>query len=141
MLLDRAALYGDNSDKRCYSPSFQKRSGTVPAWKEAAMREVEEAVLDALKGRSKENPLTRSELREITGKRDSRARAVIQSLREQGYRIGSSGRYKGYWIASSPEEYKAIRAELCHKANTINKIVRAMDAHTDGQEEWQIQDI
>lgn len=98
------------------------------------MREIEKAVLETLQDKSKENPLTRTELRQIVGSRDSNARAVIQSLRSQGFRIVSSAGSKGYWIATDTEEYKAFRAEYIRKASTIINNIKAMDAYTEGQE-------
>ncbi len=99
------------------------------------MREIEKAVLETLFERTKENPLTRTELRQMVGSRDSNARAVIQSLRSMGYRIASSAGGKGYWYCADLEEYKAFRAEYIRKAATIINIVKAMDAYTEGQEE------
>ena len=104
------------------------------------MQDIEEVVLEALEGRTKKNPLTRKELSEITGRKDRGARSIIHNLREQGYRIASSASNKGYWMANDPEDYKVLCAELTSKAATILRIIRAMDARTEGQEEWQIQD-
>lgn len=98
------------------------------------MREIEKAVLETLQDKSKENPLTRTELRQIVGSRDSNARAVIQSLRSQGFRIVSSAGSKGYWIATDPEEYISFRREYAKKAITIFNNLKAMDAYTEGQE-------
>lgn len=98
------------------------------------MCEIEETVLEAIRERSKEDPLTRSELKSIVQKRDSNARGVIQSLREQGYRIASSAGSKGYWIAEDEADYKAFRAEYISKALTILRIIVAMDNYIEGQD-------
>ena len=98
------------------------------------MREIEKAVLQEVVWRTKENPLTRTELRQMVGAKDSNARAVIQSLRSMGYRIASSAGGKGYWYCADTEEYKAFRAEYIRKASTIINNIKAMDAYTEGQE-------
>lgn len=99
------------------------------------MNLTEEMVLEALKTKSKKDPLTRRELKQITGmSRDSNARSVIKNLRSQGFRILSSSQAKGYWIAESEEDYKEFCREYSSKAYTILNILRAMDAHTEGQQ-------
>lgn len=98
------------------------------------MREVEQLVLDTLQERTKDNPLTRQELKTLTQEKDSNARRVIQALRSQGYRIASSASNAGYWIATTESEYRAFVAEYASKAYTILGIVRAMDEHIEGQQ-------
>ncbi len=98
------------------------------------MREIEKAVLETLQDKSKENPLTRTELRQIVGAKDRTARMLIESLRSQGFRVCSSANRKGYWMAEDEEDYKAFRREYGSKSNTIQKNIKAMDAYTEGQE-------
>ena len=98
------------------------------------MQDIEALVLETLKERTKENPLTRTELKQIVGTKDSHSRGVIQSLRSQGYRIVSSAGAKGYWITHDEAEYKAFRREYLKKANTIVHNVVKMDRFTEGQE-------
>lgn len=97
------------------------------------MRKIEEDVLEALKARTKDNPLLRSDLKVIVGSRDSNARGVIQSLRSQGYRVCSSAGHKGYWLAESDGDYNAFRTELMSKANTIYENIKAMDTYLPDQ--------
>ncbi len=98
------------------------------------MREIEKAVLETLQERSKENPLTRTELRQITKTKDRTSRTLIENLRSQGFRVCSSANAKGYWMAESEEDYKAFRREYGSKSSTIQKNIKAMDAYTEGQE-------
>lgn len=98
------------------------------------MREVEKTVLEALQGRDKDHPLTRSELRQIVGTRDSAARGVIQSLRYQGYRIVGTASAKGYWFAQDESEFKAFLREYTKKGYTIIEIGRRMEGYTEGQQ-------
>ena len=102
------------------------------------MSDIEALVLDSLRGRTKENPLTRRELKEIVGTKDSRSRGVIQSLRAQGYRIVSFANAEGYWITHDEAEYKAFRKEYLKKANTIVHNVVRMDRYTEGQEKLEV---
>lgn len=94
---------------------------------------LEETVLDALRSASKETPLTRNQLRELTGMKDSRARDVIGRLRDRGCRIVGSAGAKGYWIAESESDYLSFRREYERKALTFLSRIVAMDAYTEGQ--------
>ena len=98
------------------------------------MQDIEAIVLEALKDRTKENPLTRTELRQLVGTRDSNARGVIQSLRSHGYRIVSSAGARGYWITHDEVEYRAFIEEYGKKARTILHNIRKMNQFTEGQE-------
>ena len=98
------------------------------------MQEIEALVLDTLRDRSKENPLTRAELKQIVGTKDRRAREIIESLRSQGYRIVSTASAKGYWLARDEVEYRAFSAEYGKKAYTIMHNIHMMDQYTEGQE-------
>lgn len=93
----------------------------------------EQTVLDALKECSKENPLTRSALREILHYKDRAARRVIGDLRDKGVRVVGSGSTKGYYIAESESEYRAFRNEYHKKAMTYLNRISAMDRYTEGQ--------
>lgn len=98
------------------------------------MSDVETRVLEAIRERTKENPLTRSELRIITQKPDNASRDVIKSLKLQGYRIGSSAGSKGYWWMSDEQDVKAVCKEIRRKAITMLMTAKAMEAYTEGQE-------
>lgn len=93
----------------------------------------EEMVLEALKECSKERPLTRSRLKDLTGMKDSRARDIIGRLRDRGVRVVGSAGTKGYWIAEGESEYLAFRKEYQNKAMTYLSRISAMDSYTEGQ--------
>ena len=94
---------------------------------------IEEIVLGALKVSSKDRPLTRSSLKDLTGLKDSRARDVIGRLRDRGVRVVGSAGTKGYWIAENENEYLAFRREYEKKAMTYLSRLKAMDNYTEGQ--------
>ena len=96
------------------------------------------AVLEALKSASKDHPLTRSELKDITKLPDNASRDIIGALRDDGYRVVGSAGHKGYWLARTDEEYTAFRTEYYAKGMTYIRRVKAMDRYTDGQEQWEV---
>lgn len=93
-------------------------------------------VLDACRNASRDNPLTRTELKDITKMNDRESRSVVGCLRDLGYRIAHSK--KGYWYAS-PEEYAVWVRRYTANAFTILKRKEAMDRMVEGQLERPIE--
>lgn len=93
----------------------------------------EELILSLIKKASEKHPVTRAELRDITGLKDSHVREVIGQLRDKGNRVVGVAGTKGYYIARSEKQYKAFRAEYEKKAMTYLKRLKAMDGQTEGQ--------
>ena len=128
--LEKACAHGDIE---------RKSSGRVVGRLEKKVAEiddfspVEKIVLGALKESSKDHPLTRARLKELTNMKDRHARDVIGKLRDKGYRIVGSSGSKGYWIAETESEYTAFRREYQTKAMTYLERIKAMDAWTEGQ--------
>lgn len=90
-------------------------------------------VIEALNSATKESPVTRSKLRELTNLKDNMARELIGRLRDKGYRIIGTAAAKGYWIAKTPDEYKSFREEYRAKGMTYLRRIKAMDLFTEGQ--------
>ena len=100
---------------------------------EAELTQTEEIVLEACVRASQKNPITRSDLKDLTGLTDRKAREVVESLRDKGYRIVSNlGGVRGYWYGT-PEEYKQWLRQYLSYANTIYRRKAAMDRRTEGQ--------
>ncbi len=93
--------------------------------------------LEISKG-SKDNPITRGQLRHKTGKSDREVREIISQLRQAGARIGSSSGTAGYWLCESEADYRQLRAEYTSRIKTYAEIVRAMDGNLAGQIEWEL---
>lgn len=94
------------------------------------MNKVSEIVLQECKSRTKSNPLTRKELRDITKLSDASSRNIIGGLRDMGYRIINDS--QGYWYANA-EEYKAWLPTYEAYAKTIYSRISAMNKYTEGQ--------
>lgn len=94
---------------------------------ETPLSDAEESVLWALKGHSRDNPLTRSDLRYKSGLRDRIARLAIESLRSRGYWI-INGEEKGYYITQSKSELEAWLKTYTARAKAIHKTAAAMRA-------------
>jgi len=93
----------------------------------------EELVLRLIKQGNANHPITRKELCEATGLKDSFVREIVGKLRDKGCRVVGSATTKGYYIARSEKQYKAFREEYYNKAMTYLKRISAMDGATEGQ--------
>lgn len=96
----------------------------------------EQLVLKALKKKSAKNPLTRSDLKDITKLTDANNRAILGSLRDKGYRIISgslSKSTKGYWLAKTDKEYKVWSEAYRKYALRVLTRLAAMDKKVKGQ--------
>ena len=106
---------------------------------DADLTQTESLVLEACKRASSENPVTRSDLKDITSLTDRKARLVIEGLRDKGYRIVSNlNGIRGYWYGT-PAEYRAWIRQYQSYADTIYRRKAAMDRRTEGQIEWRIE--
>lgn len=96
----------------------------------------EQIVLEACYQASQDNPVTRSELRDLTSMPDRKARGIIESLRDKGYRIVNNlNGANGYWYGT-PEEYRAWLKVYLSYATTIFRRKAAMDRRIEGQIGW-----
>lgn len=91
------------------------------------LTEAEDIVLRVLTGHSKEDPITRSDLKYWSGLPDRVARKAIEGLRSRGYWIvnGANG---GYYITFNREEMNDFLRVYTAKARSINKVASAMMA-------------
>lgn len=80
-----------------------------------------------------DEPLSRGQLRMITGLSDREIRRQINELRKSGVRIASSSSTSGYWICKDEDEYRQLRAEMYSRIADMAKAVRAMDSNLCGQ--------
>lgn len=90
-------------------------------------------ILLIIQAHSKSNPISRRALSELTGLGDRAIRNTIGDLREKGYRICSTSRCSGYYMAKTPEDYLEFRREFVSRGADIFKKIKAMDARVDGQ--------
>lgn len=97
------------------------------------MSEREKTILSRLRKASQKNPVSRYELRDLTGLSDRNVREAIGDLRDKGFRIVGSAGTKGYYIARSEKQYAAFRAEYLKKAKTYMDRVEKMDNFVEGQ--------
>lgn len=82
----------------------------------------------------RENAVTREYLMAITGRSDRRCRDYITKARNEGARIVSSSRKKGYWMATSDEEWYIFCREHGRRFAAIGKTLReAKKAPLEGQ--------
>ena len=102
------------------------------------LTQVERDVIIACLLASKDQPLTREELKIITHKADRVSRDVIGDLREKGYRVAHSS--KGYWFALDPQDYAEWAPRYTANAYTILSRKSAMDRWTEGQLEMSESD-
>ena len=93
-------------------------------------------LLELISEATKQNPITRRELVNLTHIKDRQVRDLIGELRGEGNRIVSTS--KGYYIAENEDDYKAFRAVYIAKARCIFDRVSAMDAYTGGQESMRV---
>lgn len=91
------------------------------------LTEAEDLVLRSLVGRTKEDPLTRGDIKYWCGLNDRVAREAIEGLRSRGYWIinGESG---GYYVTFNRAEMEAWLNTYTARARTINKVASAMRA-------------
>ena len=82
---------------------------------------------------SKENPMDRKHIAEISQVSERHIRLIINDLRKSGVRVVSDSESGGYWIAKTEDEYKRFRAEYISRAVKIMDTVKAMDSKVEGQ--------
>ena len=83
---------------------------------------------------SKENPMDRKHIAEISQVPERKIRLIIKGLRKKGVRVVSYSENRGgYWIAKTEEEYKRFRAEYMSRINDMLETVKAMDEAVEGQ--------
>ena len=133
--MERVEMDGYKVENRPTATFFVDEQGNVqPKKNEAEIADLSKEAKAALElMQTFCNPITRSILRQLLDVSDREARRAIEELREHGYRVISSSRTQGYWLAKSENDYKAFRAEYAAKAETYLRRLRAMDAHTEGQ--------
>ena len=86
------------------------------------------------------HPVSRSDLRLALGISDRRIRREIEELRHRGVRVCSHSNGKGYYIAETPAEYEAFRAEYLSRAYKILANVRRMDRAVKGQLRMEVEE-
>ena len=69
--------------------------------------------------RGEQNAISRTGLRDKTGKPDRLNRNDIRNARLCGYQIISSSGGKGYWMATSDGEWMRFEREQVHRAQAI----------------------
>lgn len=91
------------------------------------LTEAEDIVLRCLTGHTKDDPMSRSDLKYWSGLPDRVARDAIEGLRRRGYWIvnGTNG---GYYITFNRAEMEAWLVSYTSRARTINKVATAMRA-------------
>jgi predicted ArsR family transcriptional regulator len=94
---------------------------------------MKDRLLEMLKAASRERPLDRYEAATELFISEREVRRLIAELREQGVRVCSDSRGRGYWVARDEHDYKQFRAEYVSRATKIFKAVRAMDGVVEGQ--------
>lgn len=99
---------------------------------ETPLTEAEDTILRYLVGRTKEDPLTRDDLRHWCGFNDRTAREAIEGLRRRGYWI-INGTYGGYYITFNREEMEEWLLTYTARARSINKVASAMRANDPKQ--------
>ena len=87
----------------------------------------EDAVVRCLTGHTKDDPMTRSDLKYWSGLPDRVAREAIEGLRSRGYWI-INGEKCGYYITFDRTEMEAWLNTYTARARTINKVATAMRA-------------
>ena len=98
----------------------------------APLTEAEDTILRYLGGRTKEDPLTRDDLRHWCGFNDRVAREAIEGLRSRGYWI-INGINGGYYITFNRAEMEEWLMTYTARARTINKVATAMRAADPAQ--------
>ncbi len=91
------------------------------------LTEAEDIVLRCLTGHSKEDPVTRADLKFWSGLADRVAREAIEGLRARGYWI-INGVGGGYYITFNRTEMEDWLLTYTARARTINKVATAMRA-------------
>lgn len=99
------------------------------------LSDAEDAVLRALVGHSKEDPVTRSDLKYWSGLPDREARHAIEDLRARGYWIINGEGGKGYYITFKREEMEEWLKTYTARARVISKNANAMRARVPEQVE------
>ena len=84
-------------------------------------------ILNAIKQRSKSNPIKNIELRKGTNLSERQIKKLIESFRQQGYPIlASREKPFGYFWASSVLEIEEFERTFLNQARTTFKTFRAM---------------
>lgn len=78
------------------------------------------------------SPITRQEIRLLTGYNDRDIRQGIRDLRLQGMRIVTADN-GGYFIAESEKDYLPFRNAMVSRVVKIMEVVNAMDKNLNGQ--------
>ena len=102
---------------------------------EIPLSEAEDAVLRALTGHTKEDPVTRSALKFWSGLPDRVARRAIEDLRARGYWIINGYGGKGYYITFDRNELEEWLLTYTARARVISKNANAMRARMPEQVE------
>ena len=97
------------------------------------LSDAEDAVLRALTGHSKTDPVTRSDLKYWSGLPDREARYAIENLRARGYWIVNGEGGKGYYITFDRNELEEWLKTYTARAKVISKNANAMRASMPGQ--------
>ncbi len=89
-------------------------------------------ILELCAKASKEQPVTRQQLRMATGMGDRTIRREIEALRRRGCKILSTSHTSGYWLSDCEVEYRAFRTE--YKARAMRMLTLLYDMDTiEGQ--------
>lgn len=93
-------------------------------------------VQELIKQASSERPIRRAELARKVGVQDRIIRLAIEKLRHEGERI-LSGEKGGYYYAENEGQYRGWRNSILSRLTSMNKMIKAMDARTEGQTEME----
>lgn len=94
---------------------------------------LEQSILDYISKATIDNRASRGMLRALFGASDRQIRKAIESLRENGIRVGSGLGAEGYWLIRDEEEYRRFEPEYTSRAYKILKNKSAMDGYVEGQ--------
>jgi Mn-dependent DtxR family transcriptional regulator len=83
-------------------------------------------LLHMLEQASRDEPVTREDIRRTFRVPDRSAREMIERLRDNGYPVIGTSDTKGYWIAGSDAEMEMFIRNYTAKARTIQKRAEKM---------------
>ncbi len=92
---------------------------------------MKKTIKTAINKSTKNNPITRAELCEMTGLSDRIVRRIIADLREEGNWIINRG--NGYYRGRSESDRKYLIADYNSRITKMAKTVRALESHVRGQ--------
>lgn len=104
-----------------------------PAENQALKSSFSARLLEVVSQASEDRPATKELLKALLGCSEREVRKTVEELRQSGYRIVSTSRTKGYWLARSASEYARLRVDMMSRAMAILRTVSAMDAVLPGQ--------